>query len=225
MLENIDKVSDMTEADRRRYIGYVHFMRGYAYYHLLMNYGPLLIVGDEVLGTSESAEYYDRERSTYDESVDYICNEFKLATQGIYGPTEQSISYSDRPTKGAALALIARLRLFQASPLFNGGDAARLCFSNWKRKSDGADYVNQTYDPDRWAVAAAAAKQVINMEYCSQWHRTINTLIRWQIMFLRLLSPMVRVVSTLTILLPICSTVKVLFKPIKSLSGQWHPKM
>ena len=26
MLENIDKVSDMTEADRRRYIGYVHFM-------------------------------------------------------------------------------------------------------------------------------------------------------------------------------------------------------
>ena len=61
---------------------------------------------------------------TYDESVDYICNEFKLATQGIYGPTEQSISYSDRPTKGAALALIARLRLFQASPLFNGGDAA-----------------------------------------------------------------------------------------------------
>ena len=157
----------MTEADRRRYIGYVHFMRGYAYYHLLMNYGPLLIVGDEVLSTSESAEYYNRERSTYDESVDYICNEFKLATQGIYGPTEQSISYSDRPTKGAALALIARLRLFQASPLFNGGDAARQCFSNWQRKSDGADYVNQTYDPDRWAVAAAAAKQVIDMDYYS----------------------------------------------------------
>ena len=105
MLENIDKVSDMTEADRRRYIGYVHFMRGYAYYHLLMNYGPLLIVGDEVLGTSESAEYYDRERSTYDESVDYICNEFKLATQGIYGPTEQSISYSDRPTKGGSFSV------------------------------------------------------------------------------------------------------------------------
>ena len=167
MLENVGKVPDMTEADRRRYIGYVHFMRGYAYYHLLMNYGPLLIVGDEVLSTSESAEYYNRERSTYDESVDYICNEFKLATQGIYGPTEQSISYSDRPTKGAALALIARLRLFQASPLFNGGDAARQCFSNWQRKSDGADYVNQTYDPDRWAIAAAAAKQVIDMDYYS----------------------------------------------------------
>ena len=187
----------------------------------------MLIVGDEVLGTSESAEYYDRERSTYDESVDYICNEFKLATQGIYGPTEQSISYSDRPTKGAALALIARLRLFQASPLFNGGDAARLCFSNWKRKSDGADYVNQTYDPDRWAVAAAAAKQVINMEYYSLFTVAPDNQYPYPLAdnVPTAPFPMVRVVSTLTILLPICSTVKVLFKPIKSLSGQWHPKM
>lgn len=165
MLKEVYNVGDMTEMDRRRYIGYVHFMRGYAYYHLLMNWGPLLIVGDEVLSTSESAEYYNRERATYDESVDYICEEFRLAIQGIYGAEEQSVNYFERPTKGAALALIARLRLFQASPLFNGGDAARKCFANWKRKSDGADYVNQTYDPQRWAVAAAAAKQLTKMNY------------------------------------------------------------
>lgn len=167
MLAEVGKVSDMTEIDRRRYISYVHFMRGYAYYHLLMNWGPLLNVGDEQLSTAEPAEYYNRERSTYDESVDYICNEFRLATENIYGPDQQSISYYQRPTKGAALALIARLRLHQASPLFNGGEAARRCFGNWKRKSDGAYYVNQTYDPNRWAVAAAAAKQVIDMNYYS----------------------------------------------------------
>ena len=77
------------------------------------------------------------------------------------------MNYFERPTKGAALALIARLRLFQASPLFNGGTAARRCFGDWKRKSDGKDYVNQTYDPARWAVAAAAVKQVIDMDYYS----------------------------------------------------------
>lgn len=165
MLKEVYNVPDMNEIDRRRYIGYVHFMRGYAYYHLLMNWGPLLIVGDEQLGTSEPAEYYNRERSTYDESVDYICNEFKLAAQGMYGPEEMSISYYPRPSKGAAIALIARLRLQQASPLFNGGEAARKCFGTWKRKSDGAYYVSQTYDPNRWAVAAAAAKQVIDMGY------------------------------------------------------------
>jgi len=163
MLKEVYNVSDMNEIDRRHYIGYVHFMRAYAYYHLLMNWGPLIIVGDEELSTSEPAEYYNRERATYDESVDYICEEFRLATQGIYSPDEQSVNYYERPTKGAALALIARLRLFQASPLFNGGTSARRCFGTWKRKSDGAYYVNQEYDPKRWAVAAAAAKQVIDM--------------------------------------------------------------
>lgn len=165
MLKEVYNVPDMTDMDRRRYLGYVHFMRGYAYYHLLMNWGPLLIVGDEELSTSESAEYYNRERATYDESVDYICDEFRLATQGIYTKDEQSVNYYERPTKGAALALIARLRLFQASPLFNGGDAARRCFGTWKRKSDGAYYVNQEYDPNRWAIAAAAAKQLTKMGY------------------------------------------------------------
>lgn len=102
MLKEVYNVPDMNEMDRRRYIGYVHFMRGYAYYHLLMNWGPLIIVGDEELSTSEPAEYYNRERATYDESVDYICDEFRLATQGIYSADEQSVNYYQRPTKGAS---------------------------------------------------------------------------------------------------------------------------
>lgn len=165
MLANVDKVGDMIDSDRRTYKAYVHFMRGYAYYHLLMNWGPCLIVGDEILPTDESAEFYNRERSTYDESIDYICNEFGLALKGLPTPQQQSLNYFERPTKGAALAMIARLRLFQASPTFNGGSSAKRCFGNWVRKSDKAYYVNQTPDPQRWAVAAAAAKQVIDLDY------------------------------------------------------------
>ena len=165
MLANVDKVADMNDGDRREYKAYVHFMRGWAYYHLLMNWGPLLIVGDEIIPTDKDSEYYDRERATFDESIDYICNEFALSLKGISEPQDQSLAYFSRPTKGAALALIARLRLIQASPTFNGGDSARRCFNGWKRKSDGANYINQDYDPNRWAVAAAAAKQVVDMNY------------------------------------------------------------
>ncbi|RIJ47888.1 RagB/SusD family nutrient uptake outer membrane protein [Maribellus luteus] len=165
MLANVDQIGDMSTREKQIYEGYVHFLRGYAYYHLLMNWGPCLIVGDEVIPNSESAEYYNKERSTYDESVDYICNEFKLAAQVLPTAAQQSMSLSDRPSKGAALALIARLRLYQASPLFNGGDAARRSFGSWTRKSDGVFYVNQVYDARRWAVAAAAAKAVIDMNY------------------------------------------------------------
>ena len=164
MLVQVENVEDMSTLDKQLYNGYVHFMRGYAYYHLLMNWGPCLIVGDEVLTSSESADFYDRERSTYDESIEYIVNEFEQAALVLPTAAQQSINFFQRPTKGAALALIARLRLYHASPLFNGGDAARRSFGTWKRKSDGKDYVSQTYDPKRWAVAAAAAKRVINLE-------------------------------------------------------------
>ncbi|MEL7655056.1 MAG: RagB/SusD family nutrient uptake outer membrane protein, partial [Bacillota bacterium] len=65
MLNEVDKVTDMSTRDRQIYKGYVHFLRGYAYYHLLMNWGPCMLVGDEVFPNSESAEYYNRERATY----------------------------------------------------------------------------------------------------------------------------------------------------------------
>lgn len=165
MLLNVGGIEDMNTLEKQEYRGYVHFMRGYAYYHLLMNFGPCLILGDEYLENNRPAEEYNRERSTYDESVDYIVKEFEEAAKVLPHPqTQSSILYS-RPTKGAALALIARLRLFQASPLFNGGDAAKRCFGDWIRESDKVHYVSQTYDPQKWAVAAAAAKQVIDMEY------------------------------------------------------------
>lgn len=189
-----------------------------------MNWGPLIIVGDEELSTSEPAEYYNRERATYDESVDYICDEFRLATQGIYSADEQSVNYYQRPTKGAAMALIARLRLFQASPLFNGGAAARKCFGTWKRKSDGAYYVNQEYNPRRWAVAAAAAKQLTKMGY--ELHTveadaqnpyplasnvpTANFLTE-------------QAISILITLTPTCSQEKVSYRLIKNSSGRWNP--
>ncbi len=164
MLANADQITDISTRNKQLYKGYVHFLRGYAYYHLLMNWGPCLIVGDDIIPSSESAAFYDRERSTYDESIEYICNEFNLAAQVLPTSQQQSISYYERPTKGAALALIARLRLTHASPLFNGGEVARQCFGNWVRKSDGQHYVNQSYDPARWAVAAIAARAVIDME-------------------------------------------------------------
>lgn len=165
MLANINSVDDMSTREKQIYTGYVHFLRGYTYYHLLMNWGPCLILGDEVLSNSEAAEYYDRERSTYDETIEYICNEFAQAAQVLPNAAQQSISFSDLPTKGAALALIARLRLYQASPLFNGGDDARRSFGTWKRASDDKFFVNQDYDARRWAVAAASAKMVIDMDY------------------------------------------------------------
>jgi hypothetical protein len=161
ILANIDRAGDLTNLDKRDVLGYTYFMRAYAYYQLLMQYGPLVILGDDVLDTNEESAYYDKARATFDESVDYVCNELEQAA--AYLPVTVPLTFFGRPTKGAALGLVARLRLIQASPLWNGGESARKTFGTWKRSTDQVFYVSQTYDEKKWATAAYASKRIIDM--------------------------------------------------------------
>lgn len=161
ILQNLDVPKDLTNEYRLKIEGYTRFIRAYAYYNIIVDYGPPILLGDEVVNTNESLEYYDRPRATYDEAMDYICEEFEKSA--LLLDKEVSILDFGRPTKGAAYALIARLRLIHASPLFNGGTVAISYFGNWKRKTDDVYYVSQQYDEKRWAVAAAAAKRVMDM--------------------------------------------------------------
>lgn len=161
ILTRVDECMDLTAQDKREIVGYAHFLRGYAYYFLVLNYGPCILVGDKILDTSLPAEAYETDRATYDECVEYICQE--LETAADYIPSVVPISLFGRPTKGAAYGLIARLRVYAASPLYNGGKAAKTYFSNFKRRSDQVHYVSQTYDEKKWAVAAAACKRLIDM--------------------------------------------------------------
>jgi hypothetical protein len=165
ILANMDRAADMTALDKMEYMGYTYFLRAYAYYLLLMQYGPLVIVGDDVMDTNAEAEFYDKARETFDNSVDYVCSEMERAAR--YLPATVPVSYFGRPSKGAALGLAARLRLIQASPLWNGGEAARRTFGNWKRSTDNVNYVSQTPDEGKWAVAAMACKRVIDMNLYS----------------------------------------------------------
>ncbi len=161
ILQNMDMPRDLSTVDRLRIEGYTRFIRAYAYYNLLVDFGPPILLADEVVNTNESLEYYDRPRATFDEAMDYICSEFEKAASLM--PNEVGILDFGKPTKGAAYALIARLRLIHASPLFNGGPSARSYFGNWKRSTDNVNYVSQEFDESRWAVAAAAAKRVMDM--------------------------------------------------------------
>ena len=162
LLSRIDECRDMTPLEKQEFLGYIHFLLGYAYYHILMNYGPAVLLGDEVLDTNESTEYYDRPRATYDETVEYVCAELETAAK--YIPTDIAIVNFGRPSKGAAYAIIARVRLQAASDAFNGGESARRYFGTWQRGTDGAYYVSQTYDERKWALAAAAARRVMDMD-------------------------------------------------------------
>ena len=162
VLYNIDKALDLTGREKDEIKGYLYFMRAYAYYRLITYYGPIVILGDDVLETNETVDYYDRQRATFDESVDYVCSELERSAELM--PDAVTPSYFGRPSAGSALGLSARLRLIQASPLWNGGLAARRTYGTWKRSTDKVNYVSQTYDEGKWAVAAAVCKQIIDMD-------------------------------------------------------------
>lgn len=136
-------------------------MRGYAYYSLIQSYGPCIILGDDILPNNRLSETYDYSRSAYNECVDYCCSELELAAR--YTPIGLSPIFFRRPSCGAALALIIRLQLQQASPLYNGGQAAYIAFGNWKWTAGRANYMNQNYNEARWIMAAIACRRVIEM--------------------------------------------------------------
>ncbi|SEO13247.1 Starch-binding associating with outer membrane [bacterium A37T11] len=157
----IDEAKDLTTNERFEILAYTRFIRAYAYYSILSDYGPPILLGDEIIESNASLADYDRPRSTYDEAVEYICKELEEAAKAL--PVSGTLMEFGLPTKGAAYGLVARLRLTHASPLYNGGAAAHSFFGNWRRSTDNVQYVSQVYDERRWAVAAAAAKRVMDL--------------------------------------------------------------
>ena len=126
ILARIDGNPELTDAELRDYKGLAHFLRAYFYYSLVRLYGPVPILPDEPFDTDTPAEDASYERSSFDECVEYICANLEKAAEML--PYDRAIAYQYLPTKGAAMALIARIRLYSAS-LFT----MAILYADWKR--------------------------------------------------------------------------------------------
>lgn len=148
-LENVEKCTELGIVEQRRMIAEARFMRAMYHFWLLREYGPIPIV-------SESFTTGLKARRPYDECVGWICKEMDEAIPDMFKErTESDYGY---PTQAAALAMKSRILLYAASPLFNGNVA----YSNFKN-NDGTVLINQRYDPEKWKIAADAAKKVIDL--------------------------------------------------------------
>jgi hypothetical protein len=156
ILARIHENKELTDMERRDYTGRAHFLRAYFYYTLLRLYGPVPILPDTAFDTDESAGNASYERSSYDDCVAYICADLEKAAELL--PTDREQSFLYLPTKGAALAVLARQRLYAASPLFNGNTY----YADWLR-SDGTPFIAQSADPAKWGQAAVAFKRIIDL--------------------------------------------------------------
>lgn len=150
----IDECKGLKGLDRREYMGLTHFMRASFYFYLLELYGPVVIVPEEPMSVDSDIESLSFERNTYDECVEYICKDLEQAYQ-LLDATRPTTQF-DRPTKYAAAALMSRVRLYQASPWYNGNSF----YADWKA-ADGRNMIAQQKDPTKWAKSAAASKRIM----------------------------------------------------------------
>ena len=154
-LNNIGSVPDISEANLRYWSGEAHFLIAHLHQILLEYYGPIVLAREEI-DLNAPASSVNVPRSTYDECVNFIEEEFRKAADMLpdyWGP----IAYG-RAIKATALAYRARLLLYAASPLVNGNSE---CYADFVNK-DGTHLINQTYDAEKWKRAMDAAKEAID---------------------------------------------------------------
>lgn len=171
VLERIGECEDLLTIDRRDFMGRCYFLRAYFYYKLLEAYGPVPIVPEKAFDIDAKSDEMTYERASYDDCVEYICSNFKLAAD--YLPSTRTSDQVNLPTSGAAIALMGRVRLIAASPWYNGNSF----YADWKR-TDGSHFISQEYDATKWGKAALANKLLISKTEAGSYKYRLNTIDR-----------------------------------------------
>ncbi len=158
-LNNIHLNKELSDMEKEDMKAQARFLRAYFYWILLRTFGPVPIVPDQGVDYTKQYDAIAQPRNSYDECADYLSNELAEAAKDL--PLQRGIQQITRPTRGAALALRAKVLLFAASPLFNGKAPADVAAAMVDKK--GRPLLSATYDETKWAKAAAAAKDVMDL--------------------------------------------------------------
>ncbi|MBO6097116.1 MAG: RagB/SusD family nutrient uptake outer membrane protein [Bacteroidales bacterium] len=150
--------------------GEARFLRAYYYFSLFRHYGPVFLWMDadgNPVASDQGINGKDIDRHTVDQNVAFIEKELDRAIALLPANVSDVMAASSnmgRATKGAAMALKARLLLFAASPLYNGQNGSSLYagFTNSR-----GEQLFPSYDPAKWDKAAQAAKDIIDLNQYS----------------------------------------------------------
>ncbi|MDD3036869.1 RagB/SusD family nutrient uptake outer membrane protein [Bacteroides sp.] len=154
LINNVDINKDFTQEEIQDVKGQARFLRAYFYWILLRRFGPIPLMPTEGVDYAKTYDELSYPRNTYDECVDFIASEMAQAAKELREKRD-NLNLA-RPTRGAALAVRAKVYLYGASPLANGNTE----MADFVDKT-GRILIPQEYDESKWAKAAAAARDVI----------------------------------------------------------------
>ena len=152
-LENVDKVIDLSDTERVRWIAEVKFLKAYYHFWLLRMYGPVPVIRKNLPMDDPGMLY----REPVDNVVEYIVELIDEAKSDLPPVIEDLMSEMGRATQPVAMAVKAQALTLAASPLFNGNTD----YASFTDKR-GIPFFPQTYSADKWKRAADALKEAID---------------------------------------------------------------
>ena len=160
-IHNIYMNTEMSATEIEDYRGQARFARAYLYWLLLKKYGPIPLLPDEGIDYTLPYDELAIPRSTYEQCAEFIANEMLQAAKEmeVLG-MRRGQDASARPSCGAALATRAKALLYAASPIANGNNAE---FASKLVDDQGNRLLSAEYQEEKWAKAAAAAKDVMDL--------------------------------------------------------------
>ena len=185
-LENVKPIGEVTDTEKltveevNRMKSEAKFFIAYAYFSLFELYGPVPII-DEVLDSNLTS--FDFPRASVDEMISFIDGLYQevldenylpetLKTVDMTGAVVENMNEMVRPTKAVVLALRAKLWVYAASKLFNGGYKEALELTN----NDGKRLFSD-YDASKWETAKRHLETFLQFaeENGYELYRTYNT--------------------------------------------------
>lgn len=152
---NIDKVINISELNKQRWIAESKVIIAYCYFYLVRQYGPVPLITKEY-SIDSSTDDIRLSRNTMDECVNFIVTTLDEAADHLPPVISNKSEELGRFTQPIALTLKAKTLLLAASPLFNGN----AYLADWTNP-DGKALLSQ-YDESKWEKAREAAKIAIN---------------------------------------------------------------
>ena len=161
-LQQIDILNPVgvTEDDKDEYKGECYFLDAYYHFRLLNTYGPIPIVSEMMDPNITKNEMPGR--SHFDYCVKYIVD--KLDQAAYLLPDKRELSDAGRADATICKCIKARVLLYAASPLWNGG----FPFTGWKNTNYetpgyGKELVSLNYSRDKWVRAKTACQEALDL--------------------------------------------------------------
>ena len=125
VIENVTKSDVLTEEQKNELLGQAYFFRAYMYYHLVTIYGGVPIIDhvqDPILGKDGDGSGLIVPRQTTKDCVDFICADLERAANMLPARWSNDAQDFGRITSGLAQAMLGKMLLYYASPVFNRAD-------------------------------------------------------------------------------------------------------